>query len=68
MKISIARVYHGGGRRWFTLTAACKAESIARIKDKRAEQGYCHSEDEWPYRLIQRYARMLERWHRRMTP
>lgn len=36
MKISTetATVYRGGGRRWFTKNAACKAEARAKIKTK----------------------------------
>lgn len=29
-----ATVYRGGGRRWFTKNAACKAEARAKIKEK----------------------------------
>lgn len=29
----IATVYRGGGRRWFTLDAACRAQAKAKIKN-----------------------------------
>lgn len=70
MKIGIARIYYGGGRRYFTLKAACRAEAKARVKERfRLQQGYFLDEgDEYPHRLINRYARLLEREHRRVTP
>jgi hypothetical protein len=70
MKIGIARIYYGGGRRYFTLRAACRSEAKARVKERfRIRQGYFLDEgDEYPHRLINRYARLLEREHRRNTP
>lgn len=35
-----ATVYRGGGRRWFTRQAACRAEARAKIKE-RCECDYC---------------------------
>lgn len=35
MKIGIAKIYYGGGRRWLTLKAACNAEAKARIKERQ---------------------------------
>jgi hypothetical protein len=35
-----AKVYRGGGRRWFTLRAACRAEARAKMK-ARCECDYC---------------------------
>ena len=32
MKIGIARIYYGGGRRYLTLRGACQAEAKARVK------------------------------------
>lgn len=70
MKISIARVYHGGGRRWFTLAGACKAEAKARVKERcRVHPDYfLYDSDSYVAKLIDRYARLLEREHRRTTP
>lgn len=36
VQVETAKVYRGGGRRWFSLKAACNAEarSIMRAKDK----------------------------------
>ena len=66
MKISIARVYIGGGRRYFTLKAACRAEARQRIRDRYDSHGAPLSD--YGKRLINRYARLLEREHRRITP
>lgn len=38
--IETATVYRGGGRRWFSLASACKAEARAKIKTK-CECDYC---------------------------
>lgn len=35
-----ATVYRGGGRRWFTLAAACRADARIKIKS-RCECDYC---------------------------
>lgn len=68
MKVGIARVFYGGGRRWLTLRAACNAEAKARLKARaRRKSGY-FSQDDWNPRLVARYARLLEREHRRTTP
>jgi hypothetical protein len=32
IRVSTATVYHGGGRRWFSLKAAANAEAGAKIK------------------------------------
>lgn len=70
MKIGIARIYHGGGRRWLTLKAACKAEAKALIKARAIKRkGFFLDEgDEYPHALVARVARLLERQHRRITP
>lgn len=70
MKIGIARIYYGGGRRWFTLKAACKAEAKALIKARAIQRrGFFLDEgDEYPAALIARVARMLENQHQRNTP
>lgn len=41
-----ARVFRGGGRRWFTLNAACNAEARAKIME-RCECHEFHPGD-WP--------------------
>lgn len=71
MKIGIAKIYYGGGRRYFTLRAACLNEAKARVKAhfRRRNGGYFLDEgDEYPQALINRVARLLERAHRRTTP
>lgn len=67
MKIGIARVYYGGGRRWFTLRAACWAHARAVIKKRLRSQDF-DDIDEWPVERIERLAKRLEREHRRTTP
>lgn len=70
MKIGLARIYYGGGRRYFTLKAACRAEAKARIKARAINRlGFFLDEgDEYPTALVDRVARLLEREHRRTTP
>ena len=70
MMIGIARIYYGGGRRWLTLRAACKAESKARIKARAIQRRgfFLDDGDKYPHALVARYARLLEREHRRTTP
>lgn len=70
MKVGIARIFYGGGRRYLTLKAACLNEAKARVKAAyRKRQGYFLDDgDEYPARLINRVARMLESAHRRTTP
>lgn len=70
MKVGIARIYYGGGRRWFTLKAACKAEAKALIKARAFKrQGFFLDDgDKYPHALVTRVARLLEREHRRNTP
>lgn len=67
-----ATVYRGGGRRWLTRKAACKAEARAKIKT-RCECDYCdhglmgrehltcslHHPDRYP-KILRRLARMYE--------
>jgi hypothetical protein len=67
MKAGIARIYYGGGRRWFTLRAACHAHARAVIKKRLRSQDFERG-DEWPAERIKRLARRLEREHRRKTP
>ena len=70
MRIGIARIYYGGGRRWFSLKAACRAEAKTLIKARAVKrQGFFLDDgDEYPVALINRVARILERQHRRTTP
>ncbi|WP_157667772.1 hypothetical protein [Comamonas serinivorans] len=70
MKIGIARIYYGGGRRFFTLKAACRAEAKARIKARAIKRlgFFLDDGDEYPTAFIARVARLLERAHRRTTP
>ena len=61
-----AVAYRGGGRRWFTLRAACKAEAKVLVGNKYG----CPGEDlpqyvDRLYRIRNRYARLLERRARR---
>ena len=67
MKIGIARIYYGGGRRWFTLRAACRAHARTVIENRRSSEGYDRG-DNWPKERVERLARRLEREHRRNTP
>jgi hypothetical protein len=67
MKIGIARIYYGGGRRWFTLRAACRAHAKSIIKTRWMSDGN-GLEDEWPTERVERLANRLEREHRRNTP
>lgn len=71
MKIGIARIYYGGGRRYLTLRGACQAEAKARVKAhyRKRNGGYFLDDgDEYPAALIARVARLLEQEHRRTTP
>jgi hypothetical protein len=71
MKIGIAKIYYGGGRRYFTLRAACLNEAKARVKAhfRRRNGGYFLDDgDKYPGELIARVARLLERHHRTTTP
>jgi len=65
MKIKLDRVFIGGGRRHITLPAACRAEASARV---RKAYGGPMDRSAYGKRLINRYARLLEREHRRTTP
>lgn len=38
--VEVATVYRGGGRRWLTAKAACRAEARAKLKT-RCECDYC---------------------------
>lgn len=40
MQVETATVYRGGGRRWFTKKAACRADARARLKEG-CECDYC---------------------------
>lgn len=68
MKAGIARIYYGGGRRWFTLRAACHAHAKLVIRKRWLKEGYGEPGDEWPAERVKRLARRLEREHRRKTP
>lgn len=71
IKATVATVYHGGNRRWFTLNAACRAEAkkILRVHcecsrgDWNGSQGtpgetcFYHDPANYP-RLVRRLARM----------
>lgn len=67
MKIAIARVFIGGGRRYFTLRAACHAHARQAIKRRLRLEDW-ESGDDWPAERISRLARRLEREHKRTTP
>lgn len=65
----IATVYRGGGRRWLTLEAACKAEAnraiVSRAKrrgwyDNRGGEDFLSIPDVW----WNRGRRLLARWHK----
>lgn len=69
-----ATVYRGGGRRWFTKMAACRAEAKARLKTrcecerpdpKHGDGGYqCrYHRDENYTRLVRRLARIYFATH-----
>lgn len=47
IRASAATVYHGGGRRWFTLKGACSAEAKQRIRERKAtcDCDYCTHEE-----------------------
>lgn len=64
MKSGIARIYYGGGRRWFTLRAACHAHAKQVIRKRWLDDPGA----DWPTERIKRLARRLEREHRRKTP
>lgn len=66
MKIGIARIYYGGGRRWFTLRAACRAHARDVIDTRRAREGY--RDEPRPTERVERLARRLESEHKRNTP
>ena len=72
MKVTIetATVYRGGGRRWFTQAAACRAEARARLKvdcgcDYIDHEGYgrqylpcaLHHPDRYP-KIVRRLTRI----------
>ena len=74
-----ATVYRGGGRRWFTKLAACRAEARARIRERcECEAGcpvtgypdyvcdYHYDMDRYSvlvYRMARFYARKIEATH-----
>lgn len=71
MKIGTARVYYGGGRRYFTLRAAClnEAKAIVKAHYRKRNGGYFLDDgDEYPGALIARVAQILERQHKKETP
>jgi hypothetical protein len=53
MKIGISRIYYGGGRRWFTLRAACRAHAKSIIKTRWMSDGNGLG-DEWPTERVER--------------
>lgn len=68
MKIGIARIYYGGGRRWFTLRAACNAEARTVINERRRRDGDDERNHERTAERVKRLALRLEREHQRNTP
>ena len=79
-----ATVFRGGGRRWFTLRAACRAEAAALFK-KHCDCDYCdhegfgrehlpcrlHHPDRYPLiikRLTNGYVRRYRAQARRTSP
>ncbi|MCY1307712.1 hypothetical protein D9M70_576650 [compost metagenome] len=61
-----AMVFHGGGRRWFTLRAACKAEANALIRTKCECESIDHGPLGWEhltcwYHEPNRYPRIFNR-------
>lgn len=71
----IATVYYGGGRRWFTLDAACRAEAFRSLKRRAHARGWYeyrhdfasqtgHDELTISERWMGRGMRLLTRWHK----
>ncbi len=63
--VETAAVFRGGGRRWFTLRAACAAEARAMLK-KHCDCDYCEDDIgryELPCRIHHpdRYPRIMKR-------
>jgi hypothetical protein len=57
-----ATVYRGGGRRWFTLSGAVKAEAISIIKRKYPSvRMQCPEDDGFHWRSIERSNVLLRR-------
>lgn len=65
VRTETAVVYRGGGRRWFTLNAACRAQAFAKIRRRygRAATGEDYDHDETLRRV--RIARTLAHLYRR---
>lgn len=40
IKSSVATVYHGGGKRYFTLKAACRAEARKKVQSTYLDRGW----------------------------
>jgi hypothetical protein len=71
----IATVFYGGGRRWFTLDAACRAEAFRSLKRRAHTRGWYeyrhepasntgHDELVIPEVWLGRGMRLLTRWHK----
>lgn len=73
-----ATVYRGGGRRWFTLQAACNAEAKSLHRKRFDQQCYCSSpepevgdggdtcefhEDKFFHRFVRRVAWLIRQQH-----
>lgn len=68
MKISIARVFHGGGRRFLTLKAACNKEALSRVMGHMVKRDGYYEPENYNPALVARVARLMEREHKRITP
>jgi hypothetical protein len=61
VKSETATVYRGGGRRWFTLKAAAKADAVAAIKRKHPSEKGSDHDPGWYWREIPRSDVLLRR-------
>jgi len=59
-----ATVYRGGGRRYLTLAAACRAEARAKVKQRLTGMGE-EWDDDWCHPRIDRLARLYRAAFRR---
>lgn len=61
----IAEAFYGGGRRWFTLDAACKAEANNVMRKALSEMGEETANNEWFFPRRNRLAGLYKaRWKR----
>lgn len=73
----VARVYRGGGRRWFTLKAAARAEAKAKIRARcdcydgdeftPSEPCHYHADPDRFVALVDRFAHFIVRDYRRIA-